>query len=350
MEDEFKILIVNDIYTERIVLKELLINIFAVNNLRARVYTSSNGVEGIGYLLLIKPDIAIIDATLPEYSGVELMRQLNANQSRIEEFSKVKPIITSHHPEDLAESEFIAFSKKSKTYLNDLINFVRINLYQSRISSAQSSPPPQMQMTLTTIVLTYLGHRSNRFSHYAERAIRYESTFLFLKLLNYSIWFFWKSLASIFLTTFTLISGYTKDENISQDNEDKLNYRVTFYPSIFISLFAVTLIAIQFTGAGFGAYEAFRALTGTDIFNSITRNEVNIKIIVKNPQNLSVTQARVEIDNEVKFTDSRGEVTFGINLNEENQVSIAKNEIRTNITIDQNTNQREFTIILNIPN
>ena len=54
-----------------------------------KIYSSENGVEGLGYIYLTNPDVVIIDTTLPKYSGRELLEYLKTNTKLVETGTKV---------------------------------------------------------------------------------------------------------------------------------------------------------------------------------------------------------------------------------------------------------------------
>src|SRR5260221_809790 len=71
------VIIIDDDYSIRETLKQSLILHFKD---QVKVYTSNNGVEGLGLIFVLNPDLVILDSTLPKYAGAELIDFLSSNK------------------------------------------------------------------------------------------------------------------------------------------------------------------------------------------------------------------------------------------------------------------------------
>lgn len=110
-----KILLIDDDLTIRFTLKKLLHKYFD----RLEIYTSEDGVKGLGLAYIIKPDLIIVDSTLPRYSGRELVEYFVSN----EKFSKTPIFLLSESsiPFDNLPSNYTQVSKGEEGFPESLI-------------------------------------------------------------------------------------------------------------------------------------------------------------------------------------------------------------------------------------
>ena len=107
-----RLVILDDNYVIREVLKRSLG--------RYGIYTTDNGVEGLGYIYISKPDLIIIDTTLPKYGGLEVIEYLVTNQSLRE---RNTPILLIHEGKEFPYINYqniVFIDKRSKDFLNIL--------------------------------------------------------------------------------------------------------------------------------------------------------------------------------------------------------------------------------------
>lgn len=73
------VVLLDDDFVIRQVIKIVMADVGSLLQVKVKVYTSGNGVEGLGYIALSKPNILIVDSTLPKYSGRELIEFIASN-------------------------------------------------------------------------------------------------------------------------------------------------------------------------------------------------------------------------------------------------------------------------------
>jgi CheY-like chemotaxis protein len=222
-----KIVIVDDDFIIRQQLKNVLGTL-----VNADLYSSQNGLEGIGLCILLNPDVIIIDSTLPRYSGRELLDFLNTNPKfhsenttvivLNEETSAICTIkncynISKKDPELIKKIAEIVGTGKS-------ISHTRFNIAQSTIRWANKGD------------ITYNSIQSSAKSNQI------------LKPLKYVQWFFYEVVTSIFLVISSLLFKKVEDTNLVQDKIDSAKYRSRVMPTlatgtaaIFLTLFQVLL-------------------------------------------------------------------------------------------------------------
>ncbi|MCA9383630.1 response regulator [Candidatus Dojkabacteria bacterium] len=70
-----KIVLVDDNYAIRQLIKSILGDL----DNSIEIFSSSDGIEGLGLVYTINPDLIILDTTLPKYSGKEVYEFLLEN-------------------------------------------------------------------------------------------------------------------------------------------------------------------------------------------------------------------------------------------------------------------------------
>jgi CheY-like chemotaxis protein len=72
-----KVVILDDDFAIRQGIKFLIKELGKDNEVE--VYSSANGLEGLGFIFVVSPTVLIIDTTLPKYSGREVLEYLHTN-------------------------------------------------------------------------------------------------------------------------------------------------------------------------------------------------------------------------------------------------------------------------------
>lgn len=124
------IVIIDDDLVIREVIKIFLAKTVPNIDASYEILTSSNGVEGLGLVIVSDPKIIILDTTLPKYSGRELHEYIKSNPgiNRIDQ-----KIIFLHNDDEIEglSDRYIQINKKNKDFLRNLL----ITIYKN-ISSA----------------------------------------------------------------------------------------------------------------------------------------------------------------------------------------------------------------------
>ncbi|MBN2015632.1 response regulator, partial [Candidatus Dojkabacteria bacterium] len=116
-----KIVIIDNDFVIRQVIKSFLVRVFK----NVELYSSENGVEGLGLVISTNPDLVIIDVTLPKYSGRELIEYLVSNPR----FNDMTVIVLNDGAKHLdLPDEYIKLDKKDPYFLHKLIKSVGIRL------------------------------------------------------------------------------------------------------------------------------------------------------------------------------------------------------------------------------
>lgn len=226
MESSKKILIIDDELSVRFTLKKLLKRYIP----NIKIYTSEDGVEGIGSAYIIKPDLIIIDSTLPKYSGRELVEFFITNQK----FQNIPIILLNEDglKEVRLPSNYTQIDKSSKEFPKSLISLILKNLTPN--TTGDAAEPPR---NLTYKFINFLSKKIIRYSNDSDSEYKDSNKVSFL---------FHQILLGFYLTLFYIILGRKDyEDNIDQSRKDQISYRSKIYPSVGITLAVIIFIFLQ---------------------------------------------------------------------------------------------------------
>lgn len=235
MSEISRILIIDDELTIRFVLKKLLGKYLS----NVSIFTSQEGVQGVGYALLLEPTVIIVDSSLPKYSGRELVEFLSTNPK-----FKNTPIIVTYENEDFEKnlpSNYFQISKKSKNFSEELINLVlgKINNSASLSKEVTKTKRYKAEIFLAKLIIQYSNISGREYQRLREQ--RFLKRFInFLKFVGN------QTLIGLLLPTFFLLVGrIDKEENIEQKKIDARKYRSTLYPALGFTMAAFLILLFQ---------------------------------------------------------------------------------------------------------
>lgn len=233
---KFKIVIIDDDFVVRQVLG-LLLKRFAHKDVR--IFTSDNGLEGLGYLMIVLPDVIVLDTTLPKYSGTELAEFIVSNPRY--HGHKLKVLLIEG--KDQLSEGFLNLNKSDKDFV------------EKTIVSALGTQPSKIKAGLIDRILLAAGQKTLNYTDRADQLIKKKDV---SKGIHLKFWYSLKWLAaqvklSVFLLVINLFLGRWKDENEVQNREDLRKYRVRYYPTFatfFISSLLILLQALIYVAGG----------------------------------------------------------------------------------------------------
>jgi len=308
VQKSLKTIIIDDNYNIRNSLKIFLDSYLKKLKIKYDIFSSSDGVQGVGYIFLISPDIIIVDATLPKYSGRELVEFIYSN----------KKFTT--------DNKLIIVINDSKNNLTDLPpNFIEINLLKDDLqtalvktldlylkdeNTAQYHKAPGAKEKLTT----FLCNRLNRFSFRSDLAIQNYYKHRFPIKFLFGIHFLLLQIASSLIFTFLiLVLGKLPKENlIEQQKKDIGSFRARYYPTLTTFFVGTFLIALQFT-----------LFVGGGVTISILGKNYNVKSVFAYGDESKIINFNLDSINDFEFNGS--EIEFfdnGIKLKESSAEAI----------------------------
>lgn len=227
-----KVLIIDDDLSIRFVLKKILSQ--QLSNID--IFTSEDGVQGIGYAFILKPDLIVIDATLPKYSGRELVDFLSTNTG-----FKDTPIILLHEDDTFVENlpgNFIQISKTDELFPENLVNDV-IN----EIGNIDDVPEVKRSFGIVNFLSRKIIGYSNSSFVNAKNAGKRS---VFRKVFGSLGFLFNQILSGFYLSLFYLIVGRKEKEvNLEQKEKDSKAYRSVIYPKVGFSVAVSLFVGIH---------------------------------------------------------------------------------------------------------
>lgn len=231
-----KIVIIDDNFSIRHSIKAYLSYLSKKHQLDLSVFSTDNGVEGLGYIYITAPDIIIVDTTLPKYSGKQIVEFLSHN-SRFQS-NRVKVIILQEKLEKdlIVPSNFISINKNKKKSFDDLVKvFSHLFEISDELNNKTffRSLVGKIYISANKVDLLGKSFRKKR---------------LIPKLLNKLKRFVYSVLTKVMLALLVMIYGRPEEENITQLNIDKNAFRRHYYPTLIATFlfsgFLLTNLAI----------------------------------------------------------------------------------------------------------
>jgi CheY-like chemotaxis protein len=257
-----KIVLIEDNFVQRTLVRDFLA-ILEAQNCNLEIYTSSNGVEGLGYVFITKPDIVIIDSTLPDYGGMELVEYLNANLKKFENMTFLSVIVLTEDAQAKElSSRFITFNKKDKDFLYRLITLLEINISQIALRHNPKSnfQTPGLSIDKRPIYKRILFNAARNVLKWANKSDvcihKADSASTFSRIFLHINWLISLFLTNIYLLIFKIIKGPTdkNENNITQQKEDIKRFRTRIYPTVatlLASIGAIIFPLFLLVGGGF---------------------------------------------------------------------------------------------------
>lgn len=125
------IVVIDDDAESQIIIRRYLATLFPL----AKIFSSTNGLEGLGAVLVDKPDLIVLDTTLPKYSGLEVIEFVATNKWIKE--SKV-PVVVMHEDSQSFKinakmHHVLLLSKQDEQFFDKLNEFLCVNTSSKKV-------------------------------------------------------------------------------------------------------------------------------------------------------------------------------------------------------------------------
>jgi CheY-like chemotaxis protein len=248
IKEKITIIVIEDNIIEREILKYWIYQCSKrYINLDIKIYSANNGVNAMGLILLLSPQIILVDSTLQDFSGIEIVDFIAKNSNKIPVLNSIKPILlTESENATISIPTPITVSKNSKDFLKKFLKFMDIN-YQFISKTSRYSVnflKVDLGKTFTESKLSglcfYLSNKSDLLSKEIKGL-------LFEKAFAYSRWVLHRLFAdAVFILFIILINKQVPEDNKLQAKSDIIEYRTRFYPKIFFGIISILLIILLF--------------------------------------------------------------------------------------------------------
>lgn len=208
-----------------------------------KFFSEDNGLEGLGAVFVLQPDLVILDTTLPKYSGMEVEKFLETNLALK---AKNTPVILLHENHELPETYYnhvYKINKRSPEFIKNLMHALNLtfdielkheNFYENLVD----------YFTTSTV-------RLSNFSNLVIKSA--QSGNIFKTIFGIPLWFGTQILVSLYFTVFHFLIGKrVKDENIEIEDIDLQKFRSKFYPAFSFLLASFLIVFFQLSLFIFG--------------------------------------------------------------------------------------------------
>ncbi len=245
--DNKKVLLIDDDLSIRFVLRKIVNRLFK----DVEVFTSSDAVEGLGYIFLLKSEVVIIDTTLPSYGGLEVLDYISSNKKLKEINPKV--IVLYDDPKYINTKLGYTFIHKGDYhFLDKLIDALGEKLQFNNY--LENSNFFNLLKALGSEIIRYADKTNLNFFEILH------SKNIFTKLFSSIGWLVNQIMASFYLVFFYMIGGRkVKELNIEQNKVDLKKFRFKTYPTIAMSVAGILLLLFQ-VGVFAGGFLTFKTV------------------------------------------------------------------------------------------
>jgi len=206
-------------------------------NQDVKIYTSEDGIQGLGYIFIVRPEVVIIDLTLPKYSGKELIEYVSTNQQFNSTVKKVIALYDSNDQIPSLPSEYVLLDKRKTNFLTFLVNEITKGVLETNyVDSAHKVGG----------ITKNLGTFALKISNLSEKTIkRVYSSNILTRFFLWPIWVLFQFLDSLSLLALKMTSKNIIDDNIDQSNKDISAFRARYYPSLVVVFVGIFILLLQ---------------------------------------------------------------------------------------------------------
>jgi CSLREA domain-containing protein len=246
------------------------------------IYSADDGVEGLGYLYAIKPDLVIVDTTLPKYSGREIVDFIRENIS-----IQTKVVALTDGEKHDRNLRYVSVEKKDDEFLEVLLGEVQylLNIPKTHVAQGRAKWVPFVNNLIN------LSNRSDLLLS------RYYRSSILTKLLILPYWIVLQLIISLMYFINTLLTGRSpKDESIEQEEKDLLSYRVRYYPTLITVFTTILILLVQVGLFVSGGLVIFN--TRIESVFALAQSEKGYEFIEPKKQDYEYDESSIEITNE----------------------------------------------------
>jgi len=234
------IVVVDDDALIRSSLKMLISNVSKDSKLDVKLYSSSDGIDGLGLIYVSNPDLIIIDSTLPRYSGREIIDFLVSS----DKYRNKSIIVLNDNVNKLNNlpPNYQIINKSQKNFVSELTKGIK-EFFDKNQSNFVSQNESFRMKTVKFLVSRLINIANN------GDLLMYKistSKNVFTKLLFYIPWILTQIGSSFLFTILLFIYRQVNDANVEQGKKDLLMFRVRTYPTLAMILVAIIFFILQF--------------------------------------------------------------------------------------------------------
>lgn len=229
---KLQFVIIDDDLVIREVLKILAYKISKTYGAKAEILTAESGVEGLGLVIAVQPDITIIDTTLPKYSGRELLEYLITNTR----FKKDGLVALNDGFFDYRAKGLL--DKRSTFFIEKVSELLREKV--ERVLDVKGEKKEMSSFMSTLLLWTF--HLAN----HSDLVMRIrENSYFLKKFVLFIYWFMLQLFMSFLLVLLRFSTEKIEEGHIEQKRADLKMYRVRYYPTVATIMVAALITVLQ---------------------------------------------------------------------------------------------------------
>jgi len=236
--NSLNVVVVDDDSLIRNSLKILIANTSVNSNLNIRLYSSADGIDGLGLIYVTNPDLIIIDSTLPKYSGREIVDYLISSEKFV---NKTIIVLNDDVNRINLPPNYKVINKKSGDFLAELN--LQILEFLQRSQTGNILPPHGIKTRLLQNLVKMLIRFANQGDVTMYRISASKN--LLIKVPLYIYWILIQLSSSILYSLVLLTSSKVNDANVKQGKEDLKEFRVKTYPTLVTLFVALIFLIVQ---------------------------------------------------------------------------------------------------------
>lgn len=268
--------LLDDNFQIRFVLKKILSAKYRNN---VKIFSSDNGLSGLGSIFVNKPDLIIVDTTLPKYAGIEVLEYIKTNEYIN---SKNTPVIVlseetvkEEQKRDAVEknilSNYIHLRKTDRNFLSQLLSEVD-KIFSASEQKRKFSAFARFKEYLARDIINISNRLDRVISSLSKRSPG-------LSPIEIPYYIFLQISVSLYLTLFYILNGRKlKEENIEQEKKDLKRFRVRYYPTLATILGSIFFVFFQVALFVVGGLIVFESVKVRSIFADLSP-EYNINLL-----------------------------------------------------------------------
>jgi CheY-like chemotaxis protein len=230
-----EIVILEDNFNIRFTLRHLISHLLKESDYSYKIFSSEDGIQGLGYVLVTTPDLIIIDATLPQYSGKEVLEFLVTNERLMN--SDVEVIAMKEGQFDLGLPSSISDLNKTDSNFVDQFVGLLVSTGVVRGSCVEASSYARINKLSSNIIHKALSIDIDRSNIIGSKSV--------LKATLSLKWILNSVVMNLLLLRMYTISPHMIDDNVGQSRTDMKRYRTRIYPTILVLIVALGFILVQ---------------------------------------------------------------------------------------------------------
>lgn len=231
------IVVLEDNFYIRFVMRHLLGYLMKHAHKNLRLYSSEEGIQGLGYVMVTMPDLVIIDSTLPQYSGKEVLDFLLSNTRLMSNGVKVLILKDGQEGEGIDYGAQVkTLVKRDKDFIQEFVYYIDLNLLDGQ--SLQIAPSYDYVLSRSKKLVSI----SAKVESSATDIVAIAPLFKLFRSLRWfsQIFSINRNMVWLFLLTPRVV-----DDNVAQEKKDLLRYRVRSYSAFLITLLAFGFLVVQ---------------------------------------------------------------------------------------------------------